>query len=817
MEVTDISTDCTMMNDDDDMREYEQEVTDWLNAIGDEPRNGRSLHDWLGSGQFLCRIANKIIPNANARVSRSSIPFKKLDNYVSFLKIAKDAGVSEQDLFHPQDLLKGTNMRSVLRCVYSFGVVIETYVPNFTGPFIGDCGDARASIGNEARLLLSPTTAKRLSAITNSSTGSSGSRRRSGSRRSTRSRHSTRGVGSLRLKLMKQPDVPDMTANSSIGSPSRVLEPKDRKISKIERALRANTPVPSTDFMELGMLGGGTISDLGDLDAITCFRKAVEVDPNNGRAWHCLGHACKNDEEAKQCRVRAALADLGKVEFTSDIVIPGPEAVSWNGDDPEFEPRKCFERVLETDSSLHAAWSGLGYVCGGVVRGTEFSERMCFERALELLGNAGDALETAEVWNFLGLAGGGSVGGRTLNSKGCYTEALRRSNSNSAAWRNLGLSGGGTVNGLHFSAEYCFRKATELDSGDAVAWKGLAAISPNRTSRTELYMKAIEASEGSDSASWLGLGSAHGGAVCGVFRDAKYCYEMSVTADPNNFAAWFRLGFLGGGLVGDEFKCARECYWKAIELKDFAPAWNNLGVILDANFGQESSQTVLSSRACYANAIESDGSYADPWFNLAHARGEVDASEGGVRALNPRESLCKALALKPQDADAWNNLGVEGGGETLGRSYSALQCFEQAVESCPEHEIARCNLKNIATSGSATYIPTPTVERDRAITVRLSNLSLPAGCHAEHVEIVHRGFPSTSQRCDSPHGENCEERRFEKCTAGDVFEFRVCGDAGLRIGHTCWGVSHGPVDWDGELRLIGATGECSLHVAVIEH
>ncbi|CAK0869320.1 unnamed protein product [Prorocentrum cordatum] len=52
----------------------------------------------------------------------------------------------------------------------------------------------------------------------------------------------------------------------------------------------------------------------------------------------------------------------------------------------------------------------------------------------------------------------------------------------------------------------------------------------------------------------------------------------------------------------------------------------------------------------------------------------------------------QALQIDPEDADAWRNLGIAGGGTVSGRAHSEKECYEKALQINPEHAVAWCNL-----------------------------------------------------------------------------------------------------------------------------
>jgi hypothetical protein len=122
-------------------------VVEWIETIAGEVKPGQvSLHQWLRTGETLCRLANIILnasPNPNIRITTiaksSDTVIQQRENGRRFVDICKALGVSEQDTFTPGDLYDGMNMRAVLNCILCLGGILQNYEwwVNSTYPQLG--------------------------------------------------------------------------------------------------------------------------------------------------------------------------------------------------------------------------------------------------------------------------------------------------------------------------------------------------------------------------------------------------------------------------------------------------------------------------------------------------------------------------------------------------------------------------------------------------------------------------------------------------------------------------------------------------------
>ncbi|XP_065177484.1 transgelin-3-like [Sycon ciliatum] len=132
----------------DDLEEegVPQAVTDWINALLDDPNDvcedagWQTIHRFLKDGSRLCRVANVLSASEGEpgmKFSSNQSAFFCMDNIGKFLKVAEKYGVKRNDLFQSNDLyegLKGPTV-NVITCLHALGLVAKNkrFEPEYTG------------------------------------------------------------------------------------------------------------------------------------------------------------------------------------------------------------------------------------------------------------------------------------------------------------------------------------------------------------------------------------------------------------------------------------------------------------------------------------------------------------------------------------------------------------------------------------------------------------------------------------------------------------------------------------------------------------
>lgn len=118
--------------------ELEQQVAHWIQEIiGEEMVEGLTFAEWLNDGKVLCTLINSIKPGTIKKINKMKAPFKKMENIQRFTDAARAIGVPESSMFATPDLYEEKNMGSVVNCIYTLACVVQTAVPEFSGPKLG--------------------------------------------------------------------------------------------------------------------------------------------------------------------------------------------------------------------------------------------------------------------------------------------------------------------------------------------------------------------------------------------------------------------------------------------------------------------------------------------------------------------------------------------------------------------------------------------------------------------------------------------------------------------------------------------------------
>jgi len=131
--------------------QVEAQVVKWIETITGESKSG-SAHEWLKSGQVLCRLANKVKPGSVASINTMATPFKERENITFFQKAMRDAGVPESQLFGTDDLFEAHDLGTFMRSVINYGGAVQGKNPSL--PKLGSAvshgmtGDAKRQDGH---------------------------------------------------------------------------------------------------------------------------------------------------------------------------------------------------------------------------------------------------------------------------------------------------------------------------------------------------------------------------------------------------------------------------------------------------------------------------------------------------------------------------------------------------------------------------------------------------------------------------------------------------------------------------------------------
>jgi tetratricopeptide (TPR) repeat protein len=360
---------------------------------------------------------------------------------------------------------------------------------------------------------------------------------------------------------------------------------------------------------------GASLGNLGrPAEALTCYERALEINPRLTTAWANKG---------------AALADLGR----------------------HAEALACHERALEINPRYPDAWSNKGNALVGLGRPGEAVA--CYDRALEINPRL------AAVWSNKGNALAGS--GRPAEALTCYERALEINPRYAEAWYNKGA----VLHDLGRPAEAltCFERALEINPRLAEAWCNKGVVLGELGSPAEAltcYDRALEINPRyPEASSNKGIALAQ----LGRHAEALTCYERAPEISPRLAVAWYNKGAALAEL-GRPAE-ALTCYERALEINPhYADAWTNKGEAL------RKLDRCAEALTCYERALEIDPRDAMAWSNRGVALRKLGRPAEGLTCYE------RALEINPSYGNAWFNKGAAL--HSTGRFQEALACFEQA-------------------------------------------------------------------------------------------------------------------------------------------
>ncbi len=420
--------------------------------------------------------------------------------------------------------------------------------------------------------------------------------------------------------------------------------------------------LPEKEELEVGdwLNKGFSLSALGKhQEAIDCYNKALEINPNFASAWSnkgsILGKQGRYEEELK-CYDRA-------IEIDPKYVSAWYNKGNLLGRQGRFEESlKCLDRAIEIDPNFAPTWHGKGVILGKQGRFEEASK--CFNCAIEI--NQRDAL----VWYGKALSEDG-LGRRqdaifsykkfielaSVQDKEKVEDAQQRIKELEALewikaleWINKGVS---LYNlGKHQEAMVYFDRSIEINPRDANAWNNKGAVLLNQ----------------------------------GSFEEALKCYDHAIEINPRDANAWNNKGavLLNQGRYEESLKCLD----RAIEINpNHANAWYNKGVVLG---NQGSFEEALK---CYDRAIEIDPNLASVWYNKGNLLGRQGRFEEALKCYD------RAIEVNPNFASAWYNKAFSE--DKLGQKQDAIFSYKKFIElASVQHkekvEYARKRLKELA-------------------------------------------------------------------------------------------------------------------------
>ena len=251
-------------------------------------------------------------------------------------------------------------------------------------------------------------------------------------------------------------------------------------------------------------------------EAITCYDRALQIDPQYTFAWTGKG---------------VALDELGQYEeaiecYDKALTIDPRDATTWSNKGAALvdigrlqEAINCYDKALAIDPKNMRAWSNKA----GVLRALDRYEDAiaCHEKAL--------AIDPRFVNAWTGKANSLCELGRHKEAVGCYGQALSINPRDAETWTRKG-----TVLhalGRHEEEIECFNKAIEVDPQFASAWalKGALLDEVGQYEQALDYYNKALALDPRNAIVWNNKGNA----LCKLGRseEAIECYDKALTVN----------------------------------------------------------------------------------------------------------------------------------------------------------------------------------------------------------------------------------------------------------------------------------------------
>ncbi|MCX6844492.1 MAG: serine/threonine-protein kinase [candidate division WOR-3 bacterium] len=259
-------------------------------------------------------------------------------------------------------------------------------------------------------------------------------------------------------------------------------------------------------------------------EAIRCYDKALELDPQNNAIWYMKGRVLGSlgrHEEAIRCHDEALGLD------PRDAMAWSNRGFSLDGLGRHDDAMRCYDKALELDPLDARAWYNKGCCLDNLGRPEEAVS--CFDKTLEL------DPRLAAAWNNKGT----SLGKLSRHEEGirCYDKALALDPRDARAWCNKGRTLGGVSR--YDEAIRCFDEALQLDPRYAKAWydKGLCLH------HLSLYNEAIRCFDKAleldlrYTSTWYTKGTSL--SKLGRHEEAVLCFDKTLELDPRDAMAWY--------------------------------------------------------------------------------------------------------------------------------------------------------------------------------------------------------------------------------------------------------------------------------------
>ena len=422
----------------------------------------------------------------------------------------------------------------------------------------------------------------------------------------------------------------------------------------------SDDPPESVELVKTGIFRG---NEGRYREAIICFDKALEINPNYALAWSekgiCLGYLAKH-EEAIECFDKSLQLNPNELKpwFSKGV------SLGILGEDEKAIP--CFDRALEINPNYALAWSEKGFSLRNLGRNEEAIE--CYNRALEINPNY------AKVWNDKGAILADLA--KHEEAIECFDKSLQLNPNEAMPWRSKAQSL------CHLSkykeAIQCYDKALEINPTDTLVLinKGVTLNYLSKYKEAiQCYDKALEINP-ADAITYYNKGTSL--EDLGKHEEAIECYDKALEKKPNDVESLYRIGICFNKL--QRHKDAIQFFDKYLDINR-----NNTSALYFALYWKGVSFASIGNHKeaieCFDKALSIDQNSLKVWKAKASSFGYLGNHKEAIECFD------KALSIDQNDIEAWYGKGMAL--DYLGENNESSKCYDKALQIDPKNERAR--------------------------------------------------------------------------------------------------------------------------------
>lgn len=400
-------------------------------------------------------------------------------------------------------------------------------------------------------------------------------------------------------------------------------------------------------------------------EAVTAYRQALQLDPQQAEAWHNLGDVYRQQGDSPA----AIDAYRQAVRLNPDY------APAWNSLGAVYgqfqrhsEAIDAYQRVIKLNPDYAWPYNNIGFIYArqGNHRQAETFYKQAIERHLDDEGKAVSWSNLGDVYVALD---------NQAEAIKAYRQATRLAPN--YAWPHHNLALLYEAQGDDQAAIKSYHRAIERHSeaGDrALSWHKLADIYRRR----EMYGEALDAYQQTlaldpaNAPAWNSLGDVH--LAQARYQEATQAFHRAIEIDPNFGWPYHNLGLISSDYGAHE--TALPLYRQAIERhrddRSRAISWDKLG---DTHLALGDA---AEAGDAYRQAIQLAPDYAPPYHSLA----DIHAGRSDYQtALAFYQQAIERHEQDKRKAAAWNGLGNVY--QALGRTAEAVKAYQAATQLDP--------------------------------------------------------------------------------------------------------------------------------------